>query len=204
LDLSDPDLRDFLLAALAVEVFMVLFFGECKVYDLSTAMFTAFLLGWMARGKILLYHAVFPLACFNRETACFLIVVFAMYGLRRLTVTSWIQSVGYQALAFLGIRVFLLLQFNSLAGGLFWFRPTENLQMYIDAPLQGAIYLTGMAAVVLLCIRRWARQPALLQTAFIIMVPCLVTLYLFVGYTFEIRVFAEIYPVIVAMIFRRL
>ena len=178
---------------------MLVFWWQCKVYDLSTALFMSFLLDWLARGNLVHYHAMFPLACLNRETAFFLIIIFAVYGLRRLTIASWIQGVGYQAFVFLGIRILPMLYFASSPGEQFLFRPVENLQMYIDAPVQGALYLLGTLFVLWTCLRKWYRLPALLRTAFLIMAPSLAILYLLVGYTFEIRVFAEIYPVIVTM-----
>jgi len=178
---------------------MLIFFWECKIYDMSTAMFTAFLLGWLARGKLGPYHATFPFACANRETAFLLIIVFAVYGLGRLTVFSWIKAVGYQALVFLGIRIFLFLHFASSPGEPFWFRPVENLQMYIDSPVQSIMYLLGTFLVMWVCLRRWKQQPALLRIAFAVMAPCLAILYLIFGYTFEVRAFAEVYPVVWAM-----
>jgi hypothetical protein len=198
-DESDRDIREFLLAALAVEIFMLVFFWECKVYDLSTAMFTAFLLGWLARGQLGLYHGIFPFACINRETAFLLIIIFAVYSVGRLTVFSWIKGVAYQALVYLAIRIFLVLHFAGSTGEPFWFRPADNLQMYIDAPLQSIIYLAGMVLVLWVCLRRWKQQPALLRTAFLVMAPSLAILYMFFGFTFEIRAFAEVYPVIVVM-----
>jgi len=196
---SDADLREFFIAVLAVEIFMLVFFWECKVYDLSTAMFTAFLLGWLARGKLGLYHATFPFACANRETAFLLIIVFVVYGIGHLTVFSWIKGVAYQALVYLGIRIFLLLHFASSPGLPFWFRPAENLQMYIDAPVKSSLYLLGTFLVMWVCLRRWKRQPALLRMAFVVMAPGLAILYMFFGYTFEVRAFAEIYPVVWAL-----
>ena len=189
------DLRDFFLAALAVEMFMILFFWECKVYDLSSAMFTAWLLGWLARGETRLYQAIFPLACVNRETAFILIIVFGVYCLGRILWTSWIVSVGYQVLVFLSTRGLLAWHFADSPGQPFWFRPIENLQMYADAPLQSLVYLAGTAVVLWLCLRGWKEKPLLLRTAFAIMAPALAALYIFFGYTFEIRVFAEIYPI---------
>ena len=53
------DLWDFIVAAAAVELFMILFFLECKVYDLSTAMFFAVSLGLLARGKLKEYYLCF-------------------------------------------------------------------------------------------------------------------------------------------------
>jgi hypothetical protein len=190
------ELQEFFVSVLAVEFFMLIFFWECKVYDLSSALFTAYLLALLKRGKFTLYNAVFALACVNRETAFLLLIVFAVYGIRNLPISIWLRELGFQSAVFIFVRLFLIVHYANSSGSLAWVRPLQNLSMYVDSAWQSLVYLAGTALVLWLCFRRWQWKPDLLRMTFLIMAPCLTILYTIFGYTFEIRAYAEIFPVI--------
>ena len=178
---------------------MVVFFFQCKVYDLATALFSTLLLTWLARGRLDLYHIVFPLACLNRETAFLLIFVFAAYGMSRMPRSTWIRSIVYQAAVFVVVRGLLIWIFSGSPGDPFWFRPVDNILMYVRTPIVSLAFFSGTGLVLWACLRGWEQKPELLRTAFLVMAPLLIIMYTMFGYTFEIRVFAEIFPVILGL-----
>lgn len=192
---SAEDLREFIFAAAAVELFMLLFFLECKVYDLASALFFAVALGMLARGKLNEYYLLFPLACLNRETSFLLIAVFAVYFYKRLPWLDWVQDIGYQALAFMIIRLWLTAAFADNAGMPFLFRLQENVADHLQYGGQTLVLIAGVLITIWLCALHWHAKPEILRTAFIVLGSALMAMYLLFGWAFEIRVFAELYPV---------
>lgn len=193
------DLRDFIVAAAAVELFMILFFLEAKVYDLATALFFAVSLGLLASGKLIEYLMLFPFACLNRETSFLLTVIFVVYFYNRLALRDWSMGVGYQVLAFAIVRLSLMAIFADSPGMPFLFRLQENIADHLKYPGRSLLFLAGVLITVWLCARHWYTKPLLLRTAFVVLAPALMALYLLFGWAFELRVFAELYPVVVVL-----
>lgn len=192
----DRDLKIFFLAAAGVLVFMVVFINQCKVYDLATAAFVALGLGLMARGKLLHYLAMFAVANFNRETMFLLTMVFIVYFFWRLELKRYLMAIGCQLVIFCLARALLMIRFAANPGTVMLVRPVENLQLFLASPIGSLVHWLGFGLVLWLCLRRWKITPRLLQVAFAVMMPVLLILYLVIGWAFEIRVFAEVYPVV--------
>jgi len=178
---------------------MLLFFEECKVYDLSTAMFFAVSLGLLARGKFGQYYVLFPLACLNRETTFLLAILFTVYYFSRLERRDWVVGIAYQGFVFIGIRLWLMDTFAENAGVPFLFRLQENAADHVKYPWQSLLFFVAVLAVLWMCMRSWHTKPIFLRTAFAIFAPALMVLYLLFGWAFEVRVFAEMYPLAVVM-----
>ncbi len=178
---------------------MVLFFIDCKIYDLTTALFFAVSLGLLARQKFGTYYVLFPLACFNRETTILLTIFFMIYYLKGLQQRDWIAGIVYQGLVFILIRLLLMVRFARNGGTSFLFRPVENLAEHAASPWGSLLFLAGALITIWLCARHWHTKPLLLRTAFLVLAPALAATYLLFGWAFELRVFAELYPVAVAL-----
>ena len=188
----------FLGAALAVVAFMGLFFNQSKAYDLATAAFFAFGLGLMVREKLSEYFALFAFACVNRETAFLLTMVFAIYyGIRGQGLgVRWIGlGVLYQVFIFLVVRSCVMVIFAVNDGVEMLVRPWQNVQLFLADLPASAIHWGAFAVVIWLCVRRWKAQPLMLRVAFAVLMPALTGMYLVLGYSFEVRVFAEVFPV---------
>lgn len=187
-------LRGFILSSLAVEIFMLVFFFECKVYDLATAAFFAFGIAWIAKRRHHLYYILFPFACLNRETAFLLIFLFAVYEWRKMTVLSWILSVTIQNLIFISIRLLLMDMYADNAGTVLIFRPIYNLLGFLRFPLEGVLHWSAFSTVIYLSLRNRRSNPSVLNVSFLLLLPILMVLYILFGGVFEVRVFAEVYP----------
>jgi hypothetical protein len=183
-------------ALLGAIAFLILFFWECKIYDLSSAMFTAFGLGLISRGKLDHYFAVFALASLNRETAFLLAIIFAVYCFGKIGRKGWFLSVGFQAYLFLAIRLCVAVIVAGNAGSIAWIRPLENLHLFIDAPVMAIVHWLAFAWLVWFYFRRWDFMPRMIKISFAVMMPALIALYLVSGYAFEIRAFVEAFPVV--------
>ena len=194
--LNESELRRFVLAALGVLVFMILFFLEGKPYDLSTAMFFAFGLASIVRGKWSSYFALFAFASVNRETSFLLAMVFGVYQFGRVGWKGWLLPFAYQAYLFLAIRVCLLTIFAANPGVTMMIRPLENLRDFVSSPIAAIVHWFGFAIVIRICLRRWKFAPETVKVAFAVMMPALMVMYLVLGWAFEVRVFAEVFPVV--------
>jgi hypothetical protein len=201
-DPSDRDMLDFLVAFAAVEVFLILFLWQRKYYDVATAAFFAFGLGLMARGKLLQYLGVFALANFNRETTILLTGVFMVNFLGQLPWRKYLLLAIAQVLLFLAIRAYVMMLYADLPGTTMLVRPIENLALFMHSPIDGLAHWAGFGIVIWLCARRWKHAPRILRVAFVVMLPASMILYLVLGWAYEIRVFAEIYPVVWVMVFK--
>jgi len=199
---SESDLREFILAVIAVEVFMAVFFIENKVYDLSTAMIFAFLFGFLARGKLKEYYLLFPLACLNRETTFLMVIFFAVYFVKRLGIRDWAGGVAYQGSVFTGIRSMIVKIFEENPGQTFYFQPWQVLTKYWSHPISSLVLFVLVAVTWYFVARRWKEKPVFLRSALAVMFPLQVVLHLALGAPYEIRVFAEVYPVVWLMMFQ--
>jgi hypothetical protein len=199
---SDPDLYEFMIAVVAVIAFMFVFFLECKVYDLSTAAFFSWALGLLARGRIVQYLAVFAAANINRETSLLLAVVFAVYEFRRMSWSRYLLLMLLQLMAAGAIRYVLMAIYAGNPGMAMLVRPLENLHDFLFYPGRSVLHWAVIGVVTWLCLRRWTDQPRILQVAFLVLAPTLMVLYLMLGWAFELRVFAEIYPVVWVMLWK--
>lgn len=177
--------------------FMVMFSFQRKAYDLATAIFFAVGLGLMARGKWSEYFAVLGLAAVNRETAFLLVMVFVIWRLvdKGIGDRGYWLSVGWQLAILLVVRICLMVIFAGSHGPAFSIQLLGNLRMFGAHPFQLVIEMFGFLFVWWWCVRRWGEQPRLLKVAFLVMAPLLMVMYLVVGWAFEIRVFAEVFPV---------
>jgi len=184
-----------------VLVFCLLFFRESKVYDIPTAVSFALGLACMARGMWREYVWVFILGCVNRETMALLTLVFAVYFFRRMGRGVWLGGIALQALIWVLVRIQVMVWFAARDGVEFLYLPLENVAAFMRVPWQGAVHWAGFALVIWLCLRHWQRKPALLRTAFAVLMPALLVFYLVLGVAFEVRVFAEVFPVVWVLAF---
>ncbi len=203
-DRSDErDLREFVLAGLAVEVFMVIFLDENKVYDLSTAAIFAFSLGFLARAKFGNFYALYPIGCLNRETMFLVTIFFAVHYFWKMRVAEYLLGLAYQWSVFVAIHLFVSKIFEGNAGQSFYFWPLRVTTDYLSSPVLLVVLILTVAAAVYFIKRQWTGKPAFLRSAVVIILPVLFVLHMAMGMAFEIRVFAEVYPVVwVLMVYR--
>lgn len=193
----DSDLRQFALAAVAVVSFMAVFIWRQKVYDISTGALFALMIGLLARRQWWVYYVVFAVACVNRETTILMTLVFVVYLHRERL--NWVPGAIYQVAAYMLIRMVVMWVYADNPGVPFLFRPVANIQFFLAVPRLSAIHWAGFVVVTWLCLRNWTAKPWILRCAFAVLSPSLLLFYLMFGWAFEIRVFAELYPVAFAL-----
>jgi len=165
-------------------------------YDIPTGMFFTLALALIQRRHLQLHAWLFPFICLNRETAILLTLLFALYFYRRLDRRLYWFHLIYQALVYLSIRIALMIAFADTPGHPLVFRLLENLERYTRGPFATQIFLLFLVALTFILATKWQRAPALMQTSFLVFTPLLVALYFCFGWSFEVRVFIELLPVV--------
>jgi hypothetical protein len=179
------------------ELTLLLILIGVKPYDIATAMFFALSLGLLARGKFNLYYLIFVVASINRETTFLLTLFFIVYFFNKIPFRQYCFGVIYQAFAYLVVKAIIMTMYANVPGTLMQWRPMEVIKGYVDKPVWFAVvFFIFFLGFIGLALNQWKDKPIFLRTAFSTMFPALLILHIFLGYSYEIRVFAELFPVI--------
>jgi len=105
----------------------------------------------------------------------------------------------YQGAVFMGIRLMIMKIFEGNAGQLIYFQPWHILKEHADHPIMLFLLMVLITLTWHRVARRWKEKPEFLRSALFVLLPLQMILYLMVGNAFEVRVFAEVYPVVWAL-----
>lgn len=162
------------------------------IYDFTVLMlWTAWL--WAAiRHRWIILLGITALAAFCKETAIFLIFVYAVTHYDKLNKLRYILIGILVAAIAVYIKLWIDERFQYNPGVVFqthWGKQLTNFSiLYFDIP-----FLMSVAGYVLLLSAYWKEKPPLLTRGLWVLVP-LVVAYFFVGYPREYRVFYEFIP----------
>lgn len=176
--------------------FLLLLIG-IKVYDIATVMFFALSLGLLTRGRLGHYYLLFVIASINRETTFLLILFFMVYFYNKIPFRQYCFGLIYQGLAYLVIKIAIMDAYSSVPGTPLQWRPMEVIKGYVDKPVWFAVVMfIFFCAFIVIALRGWSEKPLFLRAAFSTIFPVLLILHIFAGYAYEIRVFAEVFPIL--------
>ncbi len=173
---------------------------DAKIYDFATVATFSLCLVLLHRRKWNAFHAVYILACLNRETAFLLTVFFALHFFWRLDARTYLTSIITQGLIFLSIRLILLVAFRDNPGVVAQMNLLGNFKEFADNPLGTVIIGAIFAITVWLVVQRWQTAPVFLKDILLTFTPLLVVLWLLFGRSMELRVFVELFPALYAII----
>lgn len=166
--------------------------GQFKVYDFPCMALAALGLYYMLQQHWRAYITVFILACFNKETAIFLLPVWGMFMWHRLPRRKWLDLAGMQLLIWLLIEGLLMTIYIHNPGDyLFHMWALLGREMMIFTPTDMAV----LAVFGWMIFSRWQDLPLLLKVGCISIVGCAAT-YLLFGVLHEYRVFFDSLPVV--------
>lgn len=194
----------FTFCTLAVIGFMLIFIWRCKVYDLATGTLFTLCLGLLRRMQLGWFTAVFAVSCLNRETSFLLTLVFSLYLFGQISFNRLALGVLLQGAIFLSVRLWLWHLYSGNAGADAVIDPLDNLQIFARMPWESWVHWSVMAMIAWRVLRQWKLAPSLWQLTWLTMFPLLLVMYLVFGAAFEVRVFAELWPVVVGIGFQRL
>lgn len=170
-------------------------FSYCRApYDMMTGFLWTLGLLFIVQQKHIAFMVLFPFVCLNRiETAPLLIVA---YWLR--FPWKWQEVVGC-GVVFATIYLGLHTYFADNLGSSVWIEPWQNVLRFWYNPWRTLLHLFVTVVIVLRILIRTGYQPFYFQRLFIVLAPIFLILYLVVGQSFEVRVFTEIYPILVVL-----
>lgn len=175
---------------------ILLVWAYCKPYDLMTAflMTLCYLLIWNQDHKNLLL--VFPFVVLNRETSFLIVILSAVWFWRKMRLMYWMDMIIVQGAMFLSIQSLIRIHYATYVGQESHIQLSENLNMFSHNLVLTVSLITGFAIILGLLVMNWSNRPKFLRVAFLTLFPILFVLYLVFGYGYEVRVFAEIFPIV--------
>lgn len=176
-------------------LFTIVFQRYLKPYDLPTAFFFTMAITLMARRQVAAYLFVFFLSSINRETTILLLPIFLVTFWRRFNLEFYGLLATLQAVTFVTVQAVIRYIFRDAPGSSVWISPAQNIAAHLQVPLHAGLSLAVAGVILWLVLRNWKVKPIVLRTAFVVLAPALVLLYLVAGQAFEYRVFAEVYSV---------
>ena len=189
---------------------LVLIYGPSFTlpYDVPSLFFFSGCLYCLIRRNYLAFYLLFTLGALNRETICFITLLFVIWQ-RSPSQPDWLPAkwskiaphVVAQGLIWLVIKVHLARHFASnpqenVSSGLFVPHLRYNLHEIIK-PQQWPLLLSnfGFTLPLLISQRRWIQQAAITRMCAIAM-PLWLILMLYVGVIIEIRIFTELITIV--------
>jgi len=188
------------IAIIALVCIGLILFGDYrKPYDLFTAWLFTLAFLYLAQARYGEFVIVFALACLNRETAFLLIVFTAVIMVLRGTKEDTIRMLFIQSSIFGIIQIQLHFMFRDNAGSSALIEPIKNMAEFVVHPFITMLHLSILALVLWVACKDWIYKPRFLRLALITLSPPLMLMYLVFGQAFEVRVFWEVYPIIVVL-----
>jgi hypothetical protein len=172
--------------------------------DLTTLFLFTLSLALMYRAKWLDFIVVYTLSCFNKESTILLTLLFIIqfYKKDKMERTLFKKLLLAQIIIFSSIKFGLFLFFKDNPGAFFEFHLFDyNIPILKDILNTYSLStVITLITVFVLIFYKWSEKPLFLKNAFWATLP-LLPITLFVGVIDEKRVFLEIYPTIVLLIF---
>ena len=160
-----------------------------KYYDAPTAFFFLLLFILWQEEKYLLSIPVFALACINRETTILIVPILIFMR------PQWGVHI-FQVLFFIGLRVIMTNVFADFPGDSIWIRPEYNLAVHAEN-IRQTIEVVIFSSIILLLFFRNVPRLDLSAVVFVgFLLPVSFVLYIICGNAFELRVFAEVMPML--------
>ncbi len=184
----------------AVVIYGLVFFNREGVYFYdypNLALFMLCLLG-LFKQRWVLYYAAFALGCLNKETMVLATMVFLIWQWPRLRRRALLGHAAAQLAIYAAIKLILHAVYAANPGRVMintFFN--HNIRMLLN-PRDEFGCLTIVLLLFALAAHAWPAKPVFLRVALLVAVP-IFGLTLFGGWLDEIRVYYEVYPVIMAL-----
>lgn len=190
-----PENRGYRLVAPLIGLMMIPPFHDefAYIYDYPSMMFVAAAMYALVKNKVRAYWVILILATLNRESAVYLVALYALYSFRWDNARHCALNVVAQFLLVLLIQGWIRQVYSSNPGedlydSLFW-------QLAYIFGKYNVLQITQALVFIGLVFYRWTEKPFMLRAG-LCLLPIMFVAYLMHGYRNEYRVFMEIFPVI--------
>jgi hypothetical protein len=124
-----------------------------------------------------------------------------LYTFKRIKLLVWLVHCFAQAVIFSGIQFVIRYNLRDLPGSPVWFAFYQNLNDYQAHAGLALLNIAIFATFLLLVVYGWKSKPEFLRLAFLCMFPFLFSVFVIFGRAFEYRVFIEVFPTTIRLIF---
>lgn len=180
---------------------ILLIWAYCKPYDIMTALLMTLCYLFILRQKHLYLILLFPILCMNRETAFLVTILCAVWFWRKMRLSEWMLMIVYQAATFVLIQSLIHVHYSNYPGVDSHTQLMDNISIFVHSPALTVLLIVGLSVVVGLVAMNWKQSLNFLRTSFLILFPIQFALYLLFGNGYELRVFAEVYPILFILIY---
>lgn len=190
-------LNKIFISGLSLVLLPGFFLYGSHIYDPPQLFFFALALYVLYKQKFNLFYPLFVLVTVNKETSLLLVGVFFFYFFRKISEKKFIYLVILYVFTFLAIRVFITYVFSENEGPFLEYHFVEhNLRIrysLIALTMNSGFFILLM----LLNFLKWKTKPEFIKTSFwVIFLPTFI-LTIFFGYVDELRVYYELYPILI-------
>ncbi len=168
-------------------------------YDLPLACLFTWGIVWIAQKKWVPFVFCYTIACFNKETTLFLTVIFVVCWNQGYASGRFWRLLAMQLSIYALIRVALMYIFRHNPGTLIGYNLPYHVLAFQLYPLKSLTYLGSLALVGALIGHKLREKPLFLRRALFSTLPFMLAMYVVSGYPFEIRIFYEVYPLVLLL-----
>jgi len=184
---------------LAALLCLPVFFKFIYLYDLPQLFLFTLNLYLLSKGRWKTYLVFFILACLNKETSGLLLIVFGIhfFDQRRMTRIKYAWLGGAQIFIIFAVNIALKIVYRDNPGGAVENYLIEHLK-FLLVPYSLSFFVSW-GILFLSIFAHWNVKPQFLKDALWIGIPLFVSFIPF-GFRDEIRVFYELYPIVVGLV----
>ncbi len=171
-----------------------LFLACMATYDWATACLWAWSLWAVLNSHKRLYFTLFVVTCFNRVDTVPFMILMGVIGFRDL------KMAAIQGAVFAGVFGMLRYIFHNNPGVEAMVSPLHVIQTYLTMWVITLPFAVLLVVMLFGVFRGWNNKLPLLRIMFVVLFPIFFALHVVFGQPYEIRVFWEVYPIIVTLI----
>lgn len=172
------------------------------IYDFAALFLMTLSYGLLARQRHIAYLVLFPFVCLNKETSILLVFVYWVHFQTTDNKRLFYTYLSYQIGVFVIIKLALYWAFRDNIGDSLEFHLPEHFIEYhrilTNYPILVLYYCLFLFGIPALMFYRWDEKPLFLKNCVLVIGP-LFFLYILFGYPFEVRVFYEVYPIVLLL-----
>ncbi|GAB4217371.1 MAG: hypothetical protein OHK0022_59520 [Roseiflexaceae bacterium] len=184
---------------LAIPLTMAFNLEYSHVYDLPVLCLFTWGIVCIARQQWNAFLLCYAIACFNKETTLFLSLIFVANHTQDVLRGKYNKLLVMQLSIYAIIRGALMFIFQHNPGAVADYHLSDHIIIYPAYPARTLVYLAGITLVALLIARQFGRKPAFLRRSLLVALPPMVVLFALFGFPYELRVFYEVYSLVVLL-----
>ncbi|GAB4217374.1 MAG: hypothetical protein OHK0022_59530 [Roseiflexaceae bacterium] len=187
------------LVLFSIPLMILLSLDQQHTYDLPMLCLFTWGMVCIIQQRWTAFLVCYTIACFNKETTIFLTCIFLACCNQHNTSGRFMRLLAMQLSIYAISRIALMYIFRHNPGSPAPYTLPFTLEVYQHYLLKTGAYLVGIALVGALIAYRLREKPAFLVKAFFAAFIPTLFLFLLSGYPYEIRVFYEVYPLILLL-----